>query len=63
MHFFLGALWVKCSFFVLQPSIEISISDPGPLTHSLVVFLYEMNNSSRSSIMNPSALFGQVCKK
>ena len=50
-------------FFVLQPSIEISISDPGPLTHSLVVFLYEMNNSSRSSIMNPSALFGQVCKK
>lgn len=45
------------------PSIEINISDPGPLTHSLVVFLYEMNSSSRSNCINPSALFGQVCKK
>ena len=47
----------------LQPSIEINMSDPGPLTHSLVVFLYEMNSSSRSNCINPSALFGQVCKK
>ncbi|XP_045195108.1 ubiquitin carboxyl-terminal hydrolase 16-like [Mercenaria mercenaria] len=45
------------------PSIEVSISDPGPLTHALVVFLHDINTTSRSGCINPSALFGQVCKK
>jgi len=53
----------KYTLFLLQTSIEVSICDPGPLTHALVVFLHDINNPSRSGCINPSALFGQVCKK
>lgn len=45
------------------PAIEVGISDPGPLTQALVVFLHDINTTSRSGCINPSALFGQVCKK
>ncbi|KAL3883146.1 hypothetical protein ACJMK2_029439 [Sinanodonta woodiana] len=45
------------------PSIEINLTEAGPLTTALVYFLQEMNTTTRTNIINPSALFGQVCKK
>ncbi|XP_050390725.2 ubiquitin carboxyl-terminal hydrolase 45 [Patella vulgata] len=48
-------------------SIEVIPGEVGPLTQSLVGFLVEMNKGvskgSSSNTVNPSALFGQICKK
>ncbi|XP_052809914.1 ubiquitin carboxyl-terminal hydrolase 45-like isoform X2 [Mya arenaria] len=44
-------------------SIEITLVEPGPLTHSLVMFFHDVNSTTKSGCINPSALFGQVCKK
>lgn len=44
--------------------IEIVLPEAGPLTHTMIAFLQEMNNSTgRSSTVNPSPLFSQICKK
>ncbi|XP_041351412.1 ubiquitin carboxyl-terminal hydrolase 16-like [Gigantopelta aegis] len=46
------------------PSIDIVPQEHGPLMQTLLSFLQEMTNSSaRGSTVNPSSLFGQVCKK
>ncbi|KAL5010033.1 hypothetical protein ScPMuIL_012338 [Solemya velum] len=46
------------------PPVDIVLSESGPLTQSMLGFLQEMNSPSiRSSTINPSILFGQVCKK
>lgn len=44
--------------------IEIVLPEAGPLTQTMIAFLQEMNNSTgRSSTVNPSPLFTQICKK
>ncbi|KAK3098342.1 hypothetical protein FSP39_018619 [Pinctada imbricata] len=46
------------------PSIDIVLPEAGMLTQSLINFLQEMNNyTTKSSTVNPGALFGQICKK
>ncbi|KAL8603378.1 hypothetical protein ACOMHN_004229 [Nucella lapillus] len=43
--------------------IDIMPVDPGPLTHSLLSFVQEMNNGSANSTVTPNTLFSHVCKK
>ncbi|XP_052241932.1 ubiquitin carboxyl-terminal hydrolase 45-like isoform X2 [Dreissena polymorpha] len=43
--------------------IEITLGEAGALTNSLVVFLQEVNSTSKSGCINPSGLFSQICKK
>ncbi|XP_067674325.1 ubiquitin carboxyl-terminal hydrolase 45-like isoform X1 [Haliotis asinina] len=46
------------------PSIEIVPPDAGPLTQAMMSFLQDMNHTApRNMTVNPSGLFGQVCKK
>ncbi|ESO89287.1 hypothetical protein LOTGIDRAFT_229162 [Lottia gigantea] len=48
-------------------NIDIVPGEAGPLTQSLLSFLQDMNKtgskSSSNNIVNPSPLFGQICKK
>ncbi|XP_046359511.2 ubiquitin carboxyl-terminal hydrolase 45-like isoform X2 [Haliotis rufescens] len=44
--------------------IEIVPPDAGPLTQAMMTFLQDMNHTApRNMTVNPSGLFGQVCKK
>ena len=50
--------------FIFKSPIEIVLPEAGPLTQTMIAFLQEMNNSTgRSSTVNPTPLFSQICKK
>ncbi|KAL3848191.1 hypothetical protein ACJMK2_019065 [Sinanodonta woodiana] len=45
------------------PSIRVNLSQARPVTMALANFLQEINSATQTDIVNPTALFGQVCNE